>query len=152
MSEQLKFLASMFKMCMSEFDMVMGPETIMTIFRLIGERQGEAIEKRMREKFNVKEWTPSDFANYIVKDVFEPALGEGGAEVIVSSDNELIIKFKICPFEKAGIDISKKFYCTYTEGLTENSAKKAFGDAEIISEDLKSNGAPICTIKIKIKQ
>lgn len=32
---QLKFIASMFKMAMEEFNSVMGPETIQTIFRLI---------------------------------------------------------------------------------------------------------------------
>ncbi|MHA1270062.1 MAG: methanogen output domain 1-containing protein [Candidatus Helarchaeota archaeon] len=151
MPDQLKFIASMFKMCIKEFDAVMGPESIQTIFRLIGERQGEAIEKRMREKFNVDKWTIDKFTEYLIKDVFMPALGEDGAEITITDDNELIIKFKICPFEKAGIDISKKFYCTYTEGLTENSAKKAFGNAEIIDEKLKSDGAPECIIKIKIK-
>jgi hypothetical protein len=151
MSEQLKFVASMFKMAMNEFDMVMGPESIQTIFRLIGERQGKAIEKRMKEKFNIDEWTPEKFAEFLVKDVFNPALGEGGAEVSVSGD-ELTIKFMVCPFERAGIDISKKYYCTYTEGLTEQSAKEAFGEAEIISEKLKSEGQPHCTLKIKIKK
>ena len=150
MSEHLKFIASMFKMCMSEFNMVMGPESIQTIFRLIGERQGEKIEKRMKEKYKVDKWTPEKFAELIVNDVFNPALGEGGAEVTVSG-NEIIIKFIICPFERAGIDISKKFYCTYTEGLTENSIKQAFGNAEITNEELKSDGAPNCTIKITIK-
>ncbi|TFF88734.1 MAG: hypothetical protein EU549_02475 [Promethearchaeota archaeon] len=135
---------------MHEFDMVMGPESIQTIFRLIGERQGERIEKRMREKFDIDEWTPEIFAKYIVEDVFEPALGEGGAEVKVE-DDVLVIKFKVCPFERAGMDITKKYYCTYTEGLTENSAKMAFSNAEIIDEKLKSEGEPDCTIRIKIK-
>ena len=106
----------------------------------------------MKEKFGVSEWTPEKFAELIIKDVFNPALGEGGAEVNITGDNELTIIFKICPFEKAGIDISTKFYCTYTEGLIETALKHAFNDIEIVNEELKSEGAPQCTIKIKIKK
>ena len=59
--KQLKFISSMFSMAMDEFNNVMGPETIQTIFRLIGERQGEAVEKRVKEKNNVDKWTPELF-------------------------------------------------------------------------------------------
>ena len=45
---QLKFIVSMFKLGMEKFDEVMGPESIQTIFRLIGEHQGEEIEKRLK--------------------------------------------------------------------------------------------------------
>jgi len=151
MSEQLKFIASMFKMCMQEFYNVMGPESIQTIFRLIGERQGATVEQRMRERYNVDSWTPQKFAELIVKDVFDPALGTGNSEVKIEGD-EIIIIFKVCPFDRAGIDISSKFFCTYTEGLVETSLAKAFGNIETVKEELKSDGAPECIFRIKIKK
>ena len=49
--KQLKFISSMFSMAMDEFDKVMGPETIQTIFRLIGENQGAVVEQRLKEKY-----------------------------------------------------------------------------------------------------
>lgn len=146
---QLKFIASMFQMVMKELDNVMGPESIRTIFRLIGERQGEEIEKRMKEKFNIDDWTPEKFAEKLIKDVFDPALGEGQAEIKIEG-NELIISLGVCPFKRAGIDTSNKFYCTYTEGLIETVAGKALGDVNFTSEDLISQGKPCCTFRIKL--
>ena len=40
----------MFSEAMNEFDNVMGPETIQTIFRLIGENHGANIEQKIKEK------------------------------------------------------------------------------------------------------
>lgn len=146
---QLKFIASMFRMVMKELDNVMGPESIRTIFRLIGERQGESIEKRMKEKFNIDEWTPEKLADKLIQDIFEPALGEGQAEIEVKGD-QLVISLGVCPFKRAGIETSNKFYCTYTEGLIETVAKKALGDVSFAIEDLVSEGEPCCTFKINL--
>ncbi|MBD3196448.1 MAG: hypothetical protein GF317_15420 [Candidatus Lokiarchaeota archaeon] len=148
--DQLKFIASMFRMAMQEFNNVMGPESIRTIFRLIGERQGESVEKRMREKFNIKEWTPELFAEKFVKDVLDPALGENQS-VIEIEGNDLIVKVNVCPFKRAGIDISNKYYCTYTEGLIDYAAKRAFGNVEFKALDLISNENSCCEFKLSIR-
>ncbi|MEJ2251153.1 MAG: methanogen output domain 1-containing protein [Candidatus Lokiarchaeota archaeon] len=148
--EQLKFIASMFRMAMKEFDNVIGPESIQAIFRLIGERQGETVEKRMREKFNIEKWTPEEFADKFIKDVLEPALGKEKSEITING-NQLFVKIKVCPFKRAGIDISDKYYCTYTEGVIDYAAKNAFGSTELITEDLISEGNQCCQYKIKIK-
>jgi predicted ArsR family transcriptional regulator len=146
---QLKFIASMFQLVMKELDNVMGPESIRTIFRLIGERQGEEIEKRMKDKFRVDDWTPEKFAEKLIQDVFDPALGEGQAEIKIEGE-DLIISLGVCPFKRAGIDTSNKFYCTYTEGLIETVADKALGGVTFKSEDLISEGKPCCTFKLKL--
>lgn len=148
--DQLKFIASMFRMTMEELDKVMGPESIQTIFRLIGERRGKAIENRMREKFDVDEWTPELFAEKFVKDVLDPALGKGQSEINVEG-NTLKVGIKVCPFKRAGIDISEKFYCTYTEGLIDYAARNAFGEIQFQSEDLISEGNACCVFKIEIQ-
>lgn len=146
---QLKFIASMFQMVMKELDNVMGPESIRTIFRLIGERQAESIEARMKNKFNIDKWTPEKFAEKLIQDVFEPALGEDQAEIEIKED-QLVISLGVCPFQRAGIETSNKFYCTYTEGLIETVAKKALGNVSLVSEDLISEGKPCCTFKIQL--
>ncbi|TXT64571.1 MAG: hypothetical protein BAJALOKI3v1_190011 [Promethearchaeota archaeon] len=148
--DQLKFIASMFRMTMEELDKVMGPESIQTIFRLIGERRGKAIENRMRDKFNVDEWTPELFAEKFVEDVLDPALGKGQSDIKVEG-NQLTVSVRICPFKRAGIDISEKFYCTYTEGLIDETAKNAFGNIKFQSEDLISEGNACCVFKIEIQ-
>ena len=149
-TQQLVFIASMFKMSMDEFNNVMGPESIQTIFRLIGEKQGNAIEKRMREKFNVDEWTPDKLSELFIKDVFEPAIGEGNAE-IKTDGNEMIVKIKVCPFKQAGIKIEDKFYCTYTEGLIDTVTKLAMKHTEFSTELLQSDGKDCCQFKITLK-
>jgi predicted ArsR family transcriptional regulator len=146
---QLKFIASMFKMSMNEFNNVMGPESIQTIFRLIGEKQGEAIEKRLREKYGVENWTPEKLSELLIKDVFEPAIGEENAEIIIQGD-EMIVKVKACPFKKAGIRIEDKFYCTYTEGLIDTVSKLTLQETDFKTELLQSDGKDCCTFKIKI--
>jgi len=148
--DQLKFIASMFRMTMEELDKVMGPESIQTIFRLIGERRGKAIENRMREKFDVDEWTPELFAEKFVKDVLDPALGKDQSEINVEG-NILKVDIKLCPFKRAGIDISEKFYCTYTEGLIDYTARNAFGEIQFQSENLISEGNACCVFKIEIQ-
>ena len=147
---QLKFIASMFKMSMDEFNNVMGPESIQTIFRLIGENQGAAIEKRLKEKFKVESWTPEKLSELLIKDVFETAIGEGSAEIDVAG-NELTVKIKVCPFSKAGIKIDDKFYCTYTEGLIDTVSKLALKDTEFNTELLQSDGKDCCQFKITTK-
>ena len=146
---RLKFVASIFKMAMEEFSNVMGPESIQTIFRLMGERVGERVEKRMKKKFKIDKWTPEFFAEKFVKDVFEPAIGEGQVEIKINK-NELIVYIKICPFQKAGIDISNKFYCTYTEGLIETAARNALKNISFKSEHIKATGEKNCVFKIQI--
>lgn len=148
--DQLKFIASMFRMAMEEFDKVVGPESIRTIFRLIGERQGKEVEKRIKEKFSIDKWTPEEFADKFIKDVLDPALGEGQSEIEIEGD-EMIVKVDVCPFKRAGIDISNKFYCTYTEGLIDEAAKIALKDTEFKTEELQSSGSECCKFKIKLK-
>ncbi|HEY0090036.1 MAG TPA: methanogen output domain 1-containing protein [Candidatus Lokiarchaeia archaeon] len=146
--KQLKFIASMFRMAMEEFNNVMGPESLQTIFRLMGEKVGETVEKRLKEEYKIKNWKPEQFAEIFVKDVLNTALGEGGAE-ITFKNNEFLVKINVCPFQRAGINISNKLFCTYTEGLIETAAKKALGDLNFKSETLKSNGQSSCTFKLK---
>lgn len=146
---QLKFIASMFQMAMKEFNNVMGPETIQTIFRLIGENQGETIEKRLKEKYKIDKWTPQEVANKLISDVFEPALGEDQVEITLDGDKMDII-LKVCPFKKAGIKIDNKFYCTYTEGLIDTIAQKALGNIEFNSQKLRSVDKCNCNFKITI--
>jgi predicted hydrocarbon binding protein len=146
---QLKFIAAMFKMSMDEFNNVMGPESIQTIFRLIGENQGKAIQKRLKEKYKVDNWTPEKLSELLIKDVFEPAIGEDSAEINVGG-NELTVKIKACPFSKAGINIDDKFYCTYTEGLIDTVSKLALKNTEFKTELLQSEGKDYCQFKIVI--
>ena len=146
---RLRFVASMFRMAMAEFANVMGPESIQTIFRLMGEGVAERVEKRMRKKFNIEKWTPELFAEKFIKDVLEPALGEGLAEIQIDGD-EIKVIIKVCPFQRAGIEISNKFYCTYTEGLVETAARLALKDIEFDSEHLRATGGENCFFKLKI--
>ncbi len=146
---QLKFISTMFKMAMDEFNNVMGPETIQTIFRLIGERQGEIVEKRLRETHKIDKWTPDKLSELLVKEVIDPAVGEGKSEIKMDG-NEIIILIKACPFKTAGIEISNKFFCTYTEGLIETIAKNALNSVEFNSVKLKSEEVCDCTFSIKV--
>ena len=93
--KQLKFISSMFSIAMDEFNNVMGPESIQTIFRLMGEKVGETVEKRIKEKYKVDSWTPELFADKFVSDVLEPAMGEGEAEISING-NELNVILKLC--------------------------------------------------------
>ncbi len=148
--KQLKFIASMFRMAMEELNNVMGPESLQTIFRLMGERVGERVEKRLKKEYKIKDWKPEQFAEVFVKDILNTAIGEGGAEINFKN-NELLVKINVCPFQRAGINISNKFFCTYTEGLIETAAKKALGNLIFKNESLKSNGQSSCNFKL-IKQ
>ncbi|NVM54575.1 MAG: hypothetical protein HWN66_12800 [Candidatus Helarchaeota archaeon] len=150
MSSQLRFIASVFKMAIKEIYNVMGPESVQTVFRLMGEGQGEAIERRLRIKYKTENWTPEQFIEKFVKDVIEPALGEGQAEFEIGS-NELTVKIKTCPFKRANMKISDKLYCTYTEGMVEEAFKKALKNIEFKSEQLIADRKPECVFKIKVK-
>ena len=57
---------------------------------------------------------------------------------------------RTCPFKKAGIDITGKYFCTYTEGLIETVAKLALGDGEFKSVKLRSVDNCDCEFKIKV--
>ncbi len=152
MESQLKFVAALFKMAMKEFDRVMGPESIQTIFRLIGENQGESIESRMKKKYNVDKWTPENFAENLVKDVLEPVLGKGKVKYEIKGD-ELIFDIGVCPFRRAGINISSQVFCNYTEGLIETSAKKALTEnIEFNPQHSIAKGDSSCLFKLKIKK
>ncbi len=148
--KQLKFIASIFQMSMKEFNNVMGPETIQTIFRLIGENQGETIVERIQEKYDIKSWTLQELADKLISDVFEPALGENQA-LIDLKGNEMNIVLKTCPFKKAGINIDNKFYCTYTEGLIETIARKAFNNVEFESQKLRAIDKCDCQFRLDVK-
>ena len=148
--KQLKFISSMFSMAMDEFNNVMGPETIQTIFRLIGERQGEEVEARIKAKYKIDSWTPELFQERIVKDVIDPAVGEGLTEIQIAG-NKLTVIIKDCPFKRAGIKIDNKFYCTYTEGLIDTLAKKAFGNTEFKSIELRSEKPCDCKFDITLE-
>ncbi len=147
--KQLKFISSMFNMAMDEFDNVMGPETIQTIFRLIGERQGEAMEERLRNKYGIDNWTSELFAEKLTKDVIDAAVGTGTSEIKING-NELSVIVKDCPFKRAGIKISNKFYCTYTEGLIETFAKKALNINEFKSIKLRAVDNCDCSFLLKV--
>ncbi len=147
--EQLKFVASMFRLAMVELNNVMGPETIQTTFRLVGENQGAAIAKRLEDKFKLASWTPNEFAQKFVENVLDPALGKGNSEVKING-KEITLTLKECPFKRAGIDISNKFYCTYTEGLIDNTAKKLLKNTEFKSIKLRSKDNCDCTFKVTI--
>jgi len=153
MSEDIKkykFISSIFKMSIQEMNNIMGPETIKTVYRLIGEKIGEGIVKRMKDKFNIDAWTPENFSEAIVKDVLNPVLGEGGAEVKPENGN-IRVKLNVCPFELADMDITHLFYCTYTEGLIQTSASKAFGkDIELEQISLKAEGKSCCEFLLKL--
>ena len=126
---QLKFIATMFHKAMAEFDKVMGKESIQTIFRLIGEDVGTDVEERLRKKYNITSWTPQLISEKLLSDVLEPVLGVEGAEINIE-DNTINVILKVCPFKKAGMDISNKYYCTYTEGMIETAIKIALKDIE----------------------
>ena len=148
--KQLKFISSMFSMAMEEFNNVMGPETIQTIFRLIGERQGEAVEKRVKEKNKVDKWTPELFQEIIIKDVIDPAVGEGKTEIKIDGKKITVI-IKDCPFKRAGIKIDNKFFCTYTEGLIDTISKKAFENTQFKSIELRSEKPCDCKFDITLE-
>jgi predicted ArsR family transcriptional regulator len=148
MTEQLRFIASIFRMAMEEIYTVMGPESVQTIFRLIGENQGDAIEDRLRKKYSIKDWNLEQFAEHLVKDVLIPALGEGKAEFNFKN-GELTISIGICPFEQANIKISDKLYCTYTEGMIETAFRKALKNIEFKREGLIADKKAQCVFKIK---
>ena len=136
---------------MKEFDRVMGPESIKTIFRLIGETQGEAVEDRMKKKYKITEWTLKQFAETFIEDVLKPALGADGAEYTIDGD-VLTLTVKICPFLRAGISVKNQLFCTYTEGLIETAAKKAIGNIEFTPEHSIAKGNPSCVFRINIKK
>lgn len=149
MSEQsLKFIASIFKLTTQEILNVMGPESVQTVFRLIGETQGEAVEKRLRKKYNVTDWKLEQFADCLAKDVLTPALGEGQAKFEVAN-GELTLKIGTCPFERANMKISDKLYCTYTEGMIEHAFKSALKSIEFKREALIADKKEQCVFKIK---
>ena len=142
--KQMKFIASMFRMAIKEIDTIMGAESLQTIFRLMGEGVGESIAKRINAK------TPEEFATKLQKDVLEPALGTGMAEVIVDG-NEIKVLLKACAFESARIDISNTFYCSYTEGLIETAAKQSLGDINFKSLKLRAVDKCDCSFNVTLK-
>ena len=139
----------MFSLAMDEFNNVMGPETIQTIFRLIGERQGEAVEKRLKEKYGIDKWTLEGFAEKLATDVIDSAVGTGASEIKISG-NELTVTIKDCPFKRAGIKISNMFFCTYTEGLIETAVKHALDTIEFKSLKLRAVDNCDCSFLIKV--
>ncbi len=151
MSQQLKFIASVFKMAMKELVNVMGPESVQTVFRLMGEEIGKAYERRLRLKYKVDKWKTEEYVDHLLKDIIEPGLGEGLAEYKIDN-KEITIIIKVCPFRRAGIKISDKLYCTYTEGMIETALKTALGDIDFKTERLIADKNPDCIFKIKIKQ
>jgi predicted hydrocarbon binding protein len=148
MAEHLRFIASIFKLTTQEICNVMGPESVQTVFRLIGENQGEAVEKRLRKKYNITDWKLDQFAECLIKDVLSPALGEGKA-VFTVNNGELTLKIGVCPFEQANMKISDKLYCTYTEGMIEHAFKKALKEIEFKREALIADKKEQCVFKIK---
>ena len=140
----LKFIASMFRMVIKEIDNIMGAESLQTIFRLIGERVGENVAQRISAS------TPEEFAEKFNKDVLIPVLGEGGTEITIEG-NEIHVVLKVCPFQNAGIDITNKFYCTYTEGLIETAAKNSLGVSEFKSEKLRAVDNCDCSFRIVLE-
>lgn len=147
---QLKFIATMFHKAMAEFDNVMGKESIQTIFRLMGEDVGVSVEKRLRKKFKISSWTPEVFAEKLISDVLNPVLGDNGSEITIDG-NRITVILKVCPFEKAGIDISNKYYCTYTEGMIETATRSALSDIEFNTIKLRAIDNCDCQFNIEVK-
>jgi predicted hydrocarbon binding protein len=152
MSQQLKFIASVFKMVIAESNNVMGPETIQTIFRLIGEHQGEAIERRLRLKYKTDNWKPEEFAEHFIKDVVEPALGGDGMASYKINNDEITVTVKVCPFKAANLKISDHLFCTYTEGMIDQAFKKALKNkSEFMTDHLIADRESECVFKITVK-
>ena len=150
MESQLKFVASLFKMAIKEFHNVMGPESIQTIFRLMGETQGERVERVMRKKYKTDSWTTDEFIPKLVKDLIEPTLGEGNVEYKIDG-NEITLSLAVCPFQRAGMSITSKLYCTYTEGMIETAIQKALKNIEFTTKELKASGNKNCVFQINVK-
>ena len=148
--QQLKFIASVFKLAIKELNNVMGPESIQTIFRLIGEAEGERIARVLTKKYKVDKWESNDYLNKMVKDVIIPTLDEENVQFKIEND-EFTLKLGKCPFRRSGLAIYDKFYCTYTEGMIETAIKKALGDIEFKTDSLIADKASHCTFKIKLK-
>ena len=142
---QLKFIASMFRMTIAEINNIMGEESLQTIFRLMGEKIGESVVQRL----SLTSAGADIFVDKMVKEVLEPVLGSGGAEISVNG-SEITVILKACPFQQAGIDISNKFYCTYTEGLIETAAKAALTNIEFKSLKLRASDNCDCEFKITL--
>jgi len=141
--KQLKFIATMFQMAMEEISNVMGEESVQVIYRLLGERIGKEVGAR------IKTDDPKLFADRFVKSILEPAIGTGNAEITVDGKN-LSVNLKVCPFQEAGIDISTKFFCTYTEGLLETAAKESFGNVSFKSDKLRAVDKCDCSFTIQV--
>jgi hypothetical protein len=146
---QLKFIATMFHKAMAEFDNVMGKESIQTIFRLMGEEVGVSVEKRLREKYNIDTWTPQVFVEKLLSDVLNPVMGEGGADINFDGSTINVV-LKVCPFKRAGIDISNKYYCTYTEGMIETAARSALNEVKFNTLKLRAGDNCDCQFKLEI--
>jgi len=144
-----RFITRVFVLLMNRLDAVAGRDTIRAVFRLVGETVGERVEKRLREKYNVASWNPEKFAELVAKDVIAPVVGDRCVSY-EGNEEEARITFTACPFEKLDLDITTKFYCTYTHGLIEEAARRAFGEeVKVEAESLKSEGADRCSFKIK---
>lgn len=152
MSENLerlhRFITRVFALLMSRLDAIAGRETVRTVFRLVGESAGERAERRLRERYNVKEWTLEKFVELLAKDIIAPAIGEENVSFRGDSE-EAEVTFTVCPFEVLKFDITSKFYCTYTHGLIEEAARRALGKVAVEAEGLRSEGAERCTFKIR---
>lgn len=150
MSEQLRFIAAVFKMAIKELLNVMGPESVQTIFRLIGEGQGDAIVRRLSLKYKTEDWTPDKFLDAFVTDVLEPALGKGEVDYKIEN-GEIFIDIKVCPFKRANMKIADKLYCTYTQGMVELAFKNALKDIEFTIGDCIADKRDTCGFRIKVK-
>ncbi len=152
MERQLRFISVVFKKAVKELFNVMGPESIQTIFRLIGEGEGQRIKKVLSKKYKKNDWDGKDFTEKVMNDVIIPTLEEGNAEYKIDGNgNEITIKLATCPFRRAGMNITSKLYCTYTEGMIETAFKEAFPNSEFKTEELIAEGKTGCVFKIKIK-
>ena len=138
----------MFSMAMDEFNNVMGPETIQTIFRLIGERQAKEICKRLKDKYK-EDWTLEKLGDVIVNNVINPAVGVGKSEFKIN-DGKMTITIKACPFKSAGIKISNQFYCQYTEGLIFSIAEILLGKINLDMIKLRAIDNCDCCFLLKV--
>ena len=93
--------------------------------------------------------TTKKYAEKFLKEVLEPALGTDGAIISIDGNN-MRVTLKACPFQKAGIDISNKFYCTYTQGLIETAAKESLKNIEFKSDKLRATDNCDCSFNIQI--
>jgi hypothetical protein len=143
---QLKFITTIFSMSLKEIKDIMGFETLTMIFRRVGEAAGENVVKRLQGKYS----SIDEFANLLISEVIEPALGEGNGKVSVEG-GKVIIDLAACPYKVAGMPIKDmSWFCEYTEGLFDSAIRGAFPDYKVETRSPEKIAQECATCKFEI--